>query len=247
MQAHGYAAARHARNSRGSGPVGSLAPPGSGVGCHPGTRCCGGIAGWPPGGGHVRARRGQAGRPRTPVRRLAMARHNPGWNHRRIQGELARLGHKIAYSDGVGDLDEGRDRSRAAAPWPGLGSVAVRPGRSDHRLRPPARRYGPAAPSVRGDLCRARDQEVAHPGVTVSPAGSGVIQQARSPAMGLAIRVDALRLLARDRDTTYTAAFDKVVGAAGIQVIKRRRGRHRRMRYASRSQARYAVNCQAGS
>jgi putative transposase len=42
------------------------------------------------------------GRPSTPVlvTRLVvtMARQNPGWGNRRIQGELARLGHQIAYS-----------------------------------------------------------------------------------------------------------------------------------------------------
>ncbi len=57
-------------------------------------------------------------------------------------------------------------------------------------------------------------------GVTPNPTGSWVAQQARNLAMDLAISMDTLRFLVRDRDTKYTAAFDEVFGANGIQVIK---------------------------
>lgn len=48
--------------------------------------------------------RRRTGRPSTPaaIRMLVlrMAPENPRWGHRRIQGELARLGYRIAASDG---------------------------------------------------------------------------------------------------------------------------------------------------
>jgi putative transposase len=56
-------------------------------------------------------------------------------------------------------------------------------------------------------------------GVTASPTGSWVAQQARNLAMDLGARMDTLRFVIRDRDSKYTLAFDSVFDAEGIQVI----------------------------
>jgi hypothetical protein len=57
-------------------------------------------------------------------------------------------------------------------------------------------------------------------GVTAHPTGAWVTQQARNLLMGLDQRADKLRFLLRDRDTKFTAAFDTVFTAAGVDVLR---------------------------
>jgi hypothetical protein len=57
-------------------------------------------------------------------------------------------------------------------------------------------------------------------GVTASPTGMWVVQQARNLAMELGSRMDSLRFLVRDRDTKFVAAFDEVFRAGGVRIIK---------------------------
>jgi putative transposase len=56
-------------------------------------------------------------------------------------------------------------------------------------------------------------------GVTVHPAGKWVAQQARNLLMELSERGDRFRFVVRDRDTKFTAVFDAVFVAAGIEVL----------------------------
>jgi hypothetical protein len=57
-------------------------------------------------------------------------------------------------------------------------------------------------------------------GVTAHPAGEWVTQQARNLRMALEDHVGQLRFLVRDRDTKFTAAFDLVLAAEGIKVLR---------------------------
>jgi len=57
-------------------------------------------------------------------------------------------------------------------------------------------------------------------GVTATPTGSWVAQQARNLTMDLGARMDTLRFLIRDRDSKYILAFDGVFDAEGIQIVK---------------------------
>jgi transposase InsO family protein len=57
-------------------------------------------------------------------------------------------------------------------------------------------------------------------GITAHPSGAWVVQQARNLVMDLEEHGHRLRYLIRDRDAKFTAAFDAVFGAAGIEVVK---------------------------
>ena len=161
-----------------------------------------------------------SGRPPTPaaLRRLVLrlAAENPTWGHRRIQGELTRLGYSIAHS----------------TVWEILHAAGVDPA---------PRRSGPtwtqflsaqAQGLVSCDFLTVdtiwiyvlvfvehatRRLHVA--GATPNPTGEWVTQAARNLAMDLGERVETLRFLIRDRDRKYPAAFDAIFAAEGIEIL----------------------------
>jgi len=57
-------------------------------------------------------------------------------------------------------------------------------------------------------------------GVIRQPVGAWVAQQARNLLIELGDRVGRFRFLIRDRDTKFTAAFDAIFAAEGIEVLR---------------------------
>ena len=193
----------------------------------------GGLPGHP---GHAPAlapgpRRPQAGLQRSPKAGTAACRHlsqgagrpdgagEPSLGHRRIQGELARLGHPIAAS-------AVREILHAAGIHPA-------PGRAG-----PAWREFLAAQAHAIIACDflvvetvllkrlhvlmliehgTRRLHVA--GVTARPTGAWTVQQARNLAMDLGRSLGPLRFLIHDRDPVLTSAFGEVFKPEGLRII----------------------------
>jgi putative transposase len=167
--------------------------------------------------------RRRPGRPSTAaaIRKLVIriAADNPAWGHRRVQGELIKLGHQIA----------------ASTVWQIL---------HDAGINPAPRRTGPtwkqfltaqardilAADFVHVDtvllqriyalIVIEHGTRRAHlAGVTAHPDGSWTTQAARNLLMELGHRAASVKFLIRDRAGQFTDSFDAVFTADGTRIL----------------------------
>jgi transposase InsO family protein len=167
--------------------------------------------------------RRRPGRPSTPaaIRKLVirMATENPTWGHRRVQGELVRLGHRIASS----------------TVWQILRVAGIDP--APRRMGPTWKQFLTA--QARGILAvdfvhvdtvllrrlyaliviEHGTRRVHLAGITANPDGAWTAQAARNFLMDPDQLTASIKFLIRDRAGQFTGSFDAVFTAEGIRIL----------------------------
>ncbi|MEY9893543.1 transposase InsO family protein [Catenulispora sp. MAP12-49] len=151
------------------------------------------------------------------MRRLV--RENPNWGYRRVHGELATLGIKVAAST-VWEIlkDEGINPApeRTATTW-----AAFLRSHADALLacdfietitRTGQRQYILA-------VIEHATRRVRVLGTTAHPTAAWVAQAARNLGMDLEEAGATVKYLVRDRDAKFPPLFDEILARAGIQVV----------------------------
>ncbi|WP_112105611.1 integrase core domain-containing protein [Parafrankia sp. Ea1.12] len=151
---------------------------------------------------------------------LRLADENPHWGYRRIHGELVRLGYSVG----------------ASTVWTILRSAHVDP--APRRSGPTWRQFlhTQAHAILACDFftvdtillsklhvlffIELDSRRVHLAGVTRHPTGDWVTQQARNLLMTTGERAERFRVLIRDRDTKFSAAFDTVFTTDNINIVR---------------------------
>ena len=150
---------------------------------------------------------------------IRMATDNPTWGHRRVQGELVRLGHPIAASTVWQILHDA-----------GLGPAPRRTGPTWRQFLTTQARGIVAADFVHVDTILLRriyaliiiehgNRRVHLAGITANPDGAWTTQAARNFLMDIGQRTASVRFLIRDRAGQFTNSFDAVFQAEGIRIL----------------------------
>ena len=151
---------------------------------------------------------------------VRLAKENPLWGHRRIHGELTKLGVTVAPS----------------TVWEILHAAGIGP--APRRSGPTWRQFlhAQAAGILRRPSCtwtpccckrlyvlvfiEHGTRRMHLGGVTANPTGEWTVQQARNLALGLDERFADIKFLIRDRGSNFTCAFDAVFQATGARILR---------------------------